>query len=539
MLTVRGTSRRSGAQGEREAKIRDLGQGRFTVTAHNRDALRALISTCAADTRPVTAMEVKVTYAKAPQSGWLGHPGIHTISAALGWNESGFTSTLHCDPPVTLPIALAAIVRMSIPLPTGTSTPDIAWVPTAIPASGLATETVTTVLTDHVTAEVDPHLRFTDIAITDSTPVNVGHGSLIQINGSRWHASSGARDVYVDPLVHRPLGRRSVTSGAIVSAGELNLPDYLDTPAVRSLKDIAVVSDGHALTEQQKTQVRASGAVVVDSQSSARSFTVSDINAVSIAGRSTALRDHTAQPLIYGWPSVTMLLATHRPDFLHRIVEMLSQQTYPVLELVVLTHGFDLDDHIGSHLSELRYPVIHQELPSHMNLGEVLAVGTSLASGELITKIDDDDFYGPEHVWDLVTARMYSGAHIVGKALDHIYLAAQDRTVFRPTYAAEKYADFVAGGTMLISQGDLRSVGGWRPVPKSVDRALLDRVAQYGGLIYRTHGRGYIYVRHGDVQNGEAHANTSLVSDAHFDTKNQGSTQGLDRSVLADYGSIK
>jgi hypothetical protein len=29
--------------------------------------------------------------------------------------------------------------------------------------------------------------------------------------------------------------------------------------------------------------------------------------------------------------------------------------------------------------------------------------------------MDDDDFYGPEHVWDLVVARLYSGAEIVGK----------------------------------------------------------------------------------------------------------------------------
>jgi hypothetical protein len=534
VLTVRGSSRRSGANNERESTIRDVGQGRFKVTVANRDSLRALISASATDSRPVNSLTAVVKNAKAPRWGWSGQPGIQPVSASLAWNDSGFESELIFGQPVTLSIALAAVARMSIPLPTGSRAPDIAWVSTALPKSGLAAETLTTL----VGQESDPHLRFTDLVITDSTVVNVGHGSLIQVNGNRWLGSDAARDVYVDPLVHRPLGRRSVTSGEIVSATELDLPEYLDTPTVRSLKDVAMVRGAESLTEQQRVQLRASGVVLSNNPIDA-----SEIDAISVAGRCVALREHTAQPLIYGWPSVTMILATHRPDFLHRIVEMLSQQTYPVLELVVLTHGFDLDDHIGSHLSELRYPVIHQELPSHVNLGEVLAVGTSLASGELITKIDDDDFYGPEHVWDLVIARMYSGAQIVGKALDHIYLAAQDRTVFRPTYAAEKYADFVAGGTMLISQGDLRSVGGWRPVPKSVDRALLDRVAQHGGLVYRTHGRGYIYVRHGDVRHGDVrhgdtHTNTSVVSDAHFETKNQGSTPGVDRSVLADYGSF-
>lgn len=534
MLTVGVTSRRSGGNGSgsgtnavREVKVRDLGQGRLRVTVRNRDALRALISASATDSRQVTLLEVVVKNAKAPQPGWCGHPGIPTGSYALTWNDSGFESALHLSEPVDFSVALAAVARMSVPLPTGSSAPEIAWTPSALPESGLASETLKTLISS--SQEGDPHLRFTDLVITDSTLVSVGHGSLIQVNGNRWIGAQTARDVYIDPLVHRPLGRRSSPEVSVIAAANLDLPDYLDTPTIRSLKDVSIISGTQTLTEQQRVQLRAAGLVLSNVP-----LDPGDVNAISVAGRSIALREYTAQPVIYGWPSVTMLLVTHRSDFLHRVVEMLARQTYPALELVLLTHGFDLDDHIGSHLSELRYPVIHQEAPTHMNLGEVLGVGSSLASGELITKIDDDDFYGPEHVWDLVTARMYSGAQIVGKALDHIYLASQDRTVFRPTYAAEKYSDFVAGGTLLISQGDLRTVGGWRPVPKSVDRAILDRVTHHGGLVYRTHGRGYIYVRH-----GTDHTNTSLVADAHFETKTQGVTQGIDRSVLADYGSSR
>jgi hypothetical protein len=53
----------------------------------------------------------------------------------------------------------------------------------------------------------------------------------------------------------------------------------------------------------------------------------------------------------------------------------------------------------------------------------------------------------------------------------------------------------VAGGTMLIAKGDLESVGGWRPVPRSVDLGLIDRLRRDGAMIYRTHALGYIYHR--------------------------------------------
>jgi hypothetical protein len=451
----------------------------------------------------------------------MGKPGIRTTAVSGLWTDTGFNAVVTVADPQPLAVLLAAAFRMCTPLPSGTDFPDIAWQPEAMSSSGRLSETLTHVITEQVIA--DPHLRFTDIAVVASD-TGVDAGVTINVNSTEW------KSAYVDPLVHRPFGRRSVPEGSTRTVSELNLPEYLDTPTVRALKEVSVVTDGHQLTASQRAQLQACGVVVVDS--AAATMTTDSVDPISVAGRSLALRNSTAQPLIFGWPSVSILLVTHRTDFLHRIVEMMAQQTYPNLELVLLTHGCELDDHIASHLRELRFPAIHREIPAELNLGEALIAASSLASGELITKIDDDDYYSAEHIWDLVTARMYSGAQLMGKALDHIYLSAADKTVFRPTYAAEKYADFVAGGTILISQGDLRSVGGWRPVPKSVDRALLDRVIQHGGLIYRTHGRGYIYVRHG----GDS-LNTSVVADSHFETKTHSTTQGLDTSVLADYGS--
>ena len=156
--------------------------------------------------------------------------------------------------------------------------------------------------------------------------------------------------------------------------------------------------------------------------------------------------------------------------------------------------------------------------------GAAMQQACNQAEGELITKIDDDDYYGPEHVWDLVLARMYSGAQIIGKALDWIVVESEECTVFRPTYESEKYALFVAGGTLLISTSDLDQVGGWRPVSRSIDRALLERVQQAGGLVYRTHGLGYLYVRHRGPH-------TAQVEDSHFLTKTKGVWPGLLRHL--------
>jgi hypothetical protein len=112
-----------------------------------------------------------------------------------------------------------------------------------------------------------------------------------------------------------------------------------------------------------------------------------------------------------------------------------------------------------------------------------------------VTKFDDDDTYGPEHIWDLVLARHYAAATMVGKGAEFVYLEDARVTVRRWSGKPEWDDTMVAGGTMLIDKADLEELGGWRPVARSVDRGLLDRVNRAGATVYRTHPLGYLYHR--------------------------------------------
>lgn len=488
-------------------KVRKGRSGEFVIRVHNRDSLRELISATAKSGEVATRVRVVVAHAVTPRAGWMGNPDLALSSFSACWTDSGFEVSLQATERQPLAILLAGALRSCTPTPGGVLAPKVTWDPVALPMSGNLAEIVR-----HIAAPVgfsgdaNPHLRDTDRLI-DSEFAHV-----------------------VNPLVHRPTGRRSDSAVNSVAHISLDLPESLDAVSVHKLRAVSSIADSKSLSRDQRIQLQACGV----------NLDVGDVDAresqfLSVARRNLALREHSPIVNIFGWPSVSMLLVTNRENHLHAIIEMLAKQTYPNLELVLLTHGFELDDHIAAHLSELSLPALTRSVPGELNLGEVLTVASSLASGELITKIDDDDFYGPEHVWDLVVARMYSGAEIVGKALDNIYLASENVTVFRPNYAAEKYAKFVAGGTMLISQADLRAVGGWRPVPKSVDLALIERVTEHGGLIYRMNGHGYIYVRH--AQDSTA-ANTSLVSDAHFRKEIVSETAGVDTRVLRGYSEI-
>lgn len=499
------------------------GDSSWKVRASTMDALR-VVAIDSVGATSLTHLDLEVSMWAPPKPGWMGHLGIAGVTELRFESRgTGVRVEIALQVPTDAGIVLSACVRLLEPASSGSPHSRITWTP-GIRCHGMLAANIENVLTDN--ADVDVHVRRADVLLISSgspfradESTEVGADRVVVIDGDSWSGNQ----VYVDPSVHRPVGRRPDSVGRVVPASSLALPAWLNSSDVRALRDISAVTGATALSPAVHAQLQAVGVVVLDEESDAPARDDHlGWQVASVRARRDALRQFSPQSALGNWPTVSVIVATHRPDRLLHALSMVTRQTYPHLQLILAMHGDEsltpdalaLLENWGGKWSAIA-------VSSERNLGQVLQEATARADGDLITKMDDDDYYAPEHVWDLVLARMYSGAQVVGKALDYIFLEGEDVTVFRPTYRAEKYADFVAGGTIMISQGDLADVGGWRPIPKSVDRALLDRVLDHGGLVYRTHGVGYVYVRHSTT------SNTSRVRDEHFLTKTTATHKGL------------
>jgi hypothetical protein len=194
--------------------------------------------------------------------------------------------------------------------------------------------------------------------------------------------------------------------------------------------------------------------------------------------------------------TISILLPSNRPDFLDHALSQAHAQTYPETELVLILHGdgFHLTD---SEIAD-RYHRPHRilRIPTAVVYGEALNRGTAASTGDLVTKMDDDDWYSPHHLWDLAHALHYSNADLVGKGAEFVYLSEIGITIRRMTTGAETYDNRnIGGGTFLMTRSALMKVGGWQRVPRHVDQALLNDLANRGMHWYRTHGHGYLLHR--------------------------------------------
>jgi hypothetical protein len=199
-------------------------------------------------------------------------------------------------------------------------------------------------------------------------------------------------------------------------------------------------------------------------------------------------------------PRISVVMSTRRPAMVAGALAQMARQRDTDIEILLGLHGFPFDQ-VRQAVESCPLPVAWLEAPVETPFGEVLNEAAALAAGDYLAKWDDDDWYGPDHLADLVMAASYSGADIVGTTAEFFYLEPLRATIRRTTFASgaaypsEVSSDHVAGGTILASKAVFHEVGGFPAQPSAVDRDFLKAAHEAGASIYRTHGLGYMLRR--------------------------------------------
>lgn len=192
---------------------------------------------------------------------------------------------------------------------------------------------------------------------------------------------------------------------------------------------------------------------------------------------------------------VSVVLATRRPENVRFAVDQVRRQRGVALQLVLVLHGFSATcAQVRSAVRDLTFPFVVMERPADEVFGDVLNAGVRRCDGDVVAKMDDDDWYGPHHLADLAAAQRWSASEVVGSAADFVYLEPLNITL-RRRFASEIYAEYVAGGTLVVDRAALLAAGGFRSMPRHVDARLLQDLRSLGGRVFRTHGLGYVLRR--------------------------------------------
>lgn len=128
------------------------------------------------------------------------------------------------------------------------------------------------------------------------------------------------------------------------------------------------------------------------------------------------------------------------------------------------------------------------------------------ATGDVLSKMDDDDFYAPRYLADLLDALSFANADVVGKQAHYMHVQSQDATLLRFPRREHRYTDFVMGPTITGRREVFRQIPFQRR-STGEDTSFLAAVREAGYTIYSADRFNFVQFR-------GAHSHTWQVSDA-------------------------
>lgn len=202
--------------------------------------------------------------------------------------------------------------------------------------------------------------------------------------------------------------------------------------------------------------------------------------------------------LDYAAPDLTVsaICSTRRPENIYLIRDTLlklAEGTNNRLEICIGIHGFRLSSQDREVLEEIPEVKIFS-YDSNVPLGTVYNRLIGESSGQVIAKIDDDDFYGREYLNDQVAALRFSQAAIVGKGAYYCYLPGLG---YSGLVSAEKencYVDLIAGPTIVAWRSTFEKVP-FSPVTVGEDTRFLREASRIGLSIYSSDRFNFVRYR--------------------------------------------
>lgn len=134
-----------------------------------------------------------------------------------------------------------------------------------------------------------------------------------------------------------------------------------------------------------------------------------------------------------GTAMITVVTVTNRDHLIENVFTNFEHQTKAEKEMIVVLNHSTMDVGEWKKRASLHHNIrvyVHHESAT---LGECLNLAASEASYSVISKFDDDDFYGPFYLTEVESSFKETDADVVGKAAIYTYFEEDELlSLFQP-----------------------------------------------------------------------------------------------------------
>ncbi len=149
---------------------------------------------------------------------------------------------------------------------------------------------------------------------------------------------------------------------------------------------------------------------------------------------------------------VSVITCTNRPEYIENIFNNFISQLYPKKQLIIVLNNNKFNIDVWRKKAELYDNIRVFQIEGQKSLGECLNFAVDKSQFEIISKFDDDDYYGPNYLVDIMNTFKYINAHIVGKKSVYAYFENSDILALRHPNQEYRYVYFIFGATLNVKR---------------------------------------------------------------------------------------
>ena len=197
---------------------------------------------------------------------------------------------------------------------------------------------------------------------------------------------------------------------------------------------------------------------------------------------------------IHGKDGVSVICCTNKKNNLNNILNNFISQIYDKKELIVILNYNNPDiDNWKDKISSYENIQVHA-LDSKYSLGNCLNYAVFQSKYPIIAKFDDDDYYGPNYLKDMIKPFYFTNAKIIGKITTYVYFAKEKILAIRNINRDNIYTSRVEGPTLVFKKEVFEKVQ-FQDKTLGEDIAFCNDCINSGFTIFSTNKDNFVYIR--------------------------------------------
>lgn len=196
--------------------------------------------------------------------------------------------------------------------------------------------------------------------------------------------------------------------------------------------------------------------------------------------------------------SVSVITCTNRPHALKNILYNYLSQKYLYKELIIIINNDSIDLNLWQDKISKYEDISIYKLSEKATLGKCLNFAIDQSKYPYISKLDDDDFYGPNYLTDMMNAFKYTDASVIGKKTIFAYLEGPQLLVVKYPNQEYRYSEYVSGSTLTVKK-ELFNYLSFPDLSRGEDTRFLMDCINMGVKIYGADRFNHVVIRRQDI----------------------------------------